>query len=132
MSEHEWEKMNAILKQYIDDQILKSEHHVETLINLKFDSLKEATELARENIDTRLANMNEFRGALSDQSKSLYTRQEHELYKEKVDIQLKEFNEWKARQEGKADQSAVNLALAISLIGLAMGFVSFILGLFRI
>lgn len=130
MDENDYNEICKAFKQYTDDQITKMEHHLETITEVKISALKEATSLAKAALETRLVAMNEFRGALSDQNKTLYTRQEHELYKEKIEAQLMEFNEWKNRQEGKADQSSVNMALFISLVGLAIGVISFVLGLF--
>ena len=150
MSEND--KMFGVMKKYIDDEIDHMEHHLEAQLNdrvtastelrdelekrvvestnLKIQSLKEATELARTTLNIRLDSMNEFRGTLKDQSSLMFTRSEHELYKDKVDTWMKEFAEWKAKQEGKADQSAVNTALLLAIIGTSIGIISLLLGLF--
>ena len=150
MSEND--KMFGVMKKYIDDEIDHMEHHLEAQLNdrvtastelrdelekrvvestdLKIQSLKEATELARTTLNIRLDAMNEFRGTLKDQSSLMFTRSEHELYKDKVDTWMREFAEWKAKQEGKADQSAVNTALLLAIIGTSIGIISLLLGLF--
>ena len=120
-------KMFEEMKDYFDEQIKRTERHCVETTDLKFNSLKEATSLAKENLETRLNTMNEFRGALKDNQNLLFTKSEHELYKDKVDEWMRTIDGWKNKQEGKADQSAVNVSLVLSVIGILFGIIGIIM-----
>ena len=120
-----------ICKDYTDQQLEKIEKHLLSLMDARIDALKEATTLARESMEVRLTGMNEFRDSLKDQSQRFQTRGEQEIFSKKIYDDLNDLKEWKNKSIGKADQSTVNLALAISLLGLTLGFLSLLLNLFK-
>ena len=93
-------------------------------VQTQIQSLKEATDLAREGIDFRLAQMNEFRNALKDQSTTFFTKAEHILFMDKVNSDIRELRESRAKLEGKADQTQLNISLIIGVLGLVLGAVS--------
>ncbi len=71
--------------------------------------------------------MNEFREALTDQSKTFITRNEFSLCLEKIESDIRSLRESRSELQGKASQSQVNIALSISVIGIALGFLSLLL-----
>ena len=116
------------LREYID---LKYQH-IESLIDNKILSLDRAVTVAKLENDRRLDAMNEFRAALTDQSKSFITRFEHDTLitkydeqiqtlSEKFDQQIKSLTESRAFLTGKASMSSVYLAYIIAGIGLVLG-----------
>ena len=131
------------LKEYLDSKI----HSLHSEINVKIESLKDATTLARTTMDERLARMNEFRDTLRDQNATFVTREEHNaLIKsiddkfflvtselnsklDKIEDNLRILNESKAKLEGKADQSQVNIALIISIVSIMIGIIGFLIRL---
>jgi hypothetical protein len=129
MMDPETAKMFDQMKAYFDEQIEKSEHHLEAVVNIKFQALEKSTDLSRNALEIRLENMNEFRGTLTDQAKTLYSRQEHDLYAEKVNDQIKSHQSTIDQLKGKADQSAVLLAILFSSVGILLSIIDFIRGL---
>ena len=87
-------------------------------INLQIDDIEKSITLARDQLETRLNSMNEFREQLRDQAGLFYTRKEHEIYKEKVDLQLAGLEKFKVIAESKADRRMVWVAIALSVIAI--------------
>ena len=50
--------------------------HFDTVINLRFEGIEKATDLARASMEKRLDSMNEFRDTLKDQASKFVTRTE--------------------------------------------------------
>jgi lysyl-tRNA synthetase class I len=100
-------------------------------VDVRIKQIEKSTELTHQAIDKRLEGMNEFRDALKDQAAGFFTRKEHELYKEKIDAELKTLQKFQTEMQTKANQSSVNITLGISIIGIILGMVSFIMGFFK-
>jgi len=93
-------------------------------IDDRFITIEEARNLALKAMDTRLATMNEFREALRDTQSRFFTKPEHEAYMKSTEIELRALQDFKLSLETKANQSAVNVALVISGIGILLSIVS--------
>ena len=110
------------LKEYFDTKV----NHLSEELDFKMTSLKEATTLARNSMDERLARMNEFREALKDQNSTFITKAEFRSFCDRVTIELDDLKLSKAKLEGKAEQSSVNISLILAVIGIALAISSFI------
>lgn len=96
-------------------------------IDTRLEAMNKATDMAYKEMDRRLSSMNEFRDSLKDQSNTFFTKAEQDLYREKIEGEIRALREYKAVLESKASQSAVNLSTALSFIGLLLGVISLIL-----
>ncbi len=116
------------LKEYLDERFKSLELQIESQSRLQnqHNILNElAIKTAKENTDTRLAQMNEFREQMKDE-RSLYAT------RESVSASAGEIaalREWKSNLEGKASQSSVNTVLVISIISILIGIAGIILGI---
>jgi chaperonin cofactor prefoldin len=97
-------------------------------------AIKEATRLAKDVVDVRLASMNEFRSALSDQADSFLTRTEYQAQHQnlesrftRMDEDIRMLRESRAELQGKASQSQVNVALMVAAIGIALSVLGLML-----
>jgi gamma-glutamyl:cysteine ligase YbdK (ATP-grasp superfamily) len=120
-------------------------------IEARLTSIDKATDLAYQKMEIRLANMNEFRSALSDQTSRFITRVESQAARDSIKVELKvemekikadlkeELSEvcsdvevlrdFKSTMEGKASQHSVNVALVLGLIGAGVGVLSMLLAI---
>jgi len=105
----------------------KSMVHLKELFNSEIRSIDRATDIARVGMEKRLEGMNEFRQQLNDQAKEFITRPELNAIRKEIEADIRILRESKATLEGKADQKAVNIAMAISLIGLIIGVIAIII-----
>jgi len=94
------------------------------LVMSKFEGNDKATQLAYDSMNKRLEGMNEFRDQLKDQASRFITRDEFGIITNRLIEDIRELREGKARLEGKADQSSVNKAFTLSIIGLVVALVS--------
>ena len=77
-------------------------------------------------LERRLEAMNEVREALRDQSETFVTHVEHRAVcdrLERIERDIRELRESRAELQGKASQTSVMWAYAISLLGLIVGIV---------
>lgn len=102
-----------------DDYRVPLKEHIES----RLTALEQATTIAAHAMDKRLDGMNEFREALKDQASRMATRQEVEDKMAAVERDLRELREFRNMMRGKADQQAVNLALALSVLGMAISII---------
>ena len=123
---------NVSLKEYFEHKLVDAEDKV----NLKIDSLKEATILARESMDERLGKMNEFRDALKDQNQTFLTKSEHDAYLKYMNDQhiatgkeLADLKKSRDEAAGKASQSQVMIASVIAIVGTTIAVISLMLRL---
>jgi hypothetical protein len=116
------------LKEYVEARIDAMYHNFE----VRIQALEKATTIASESMEKRLEGMNEFRSQLKDQSLTFFTRQEHILYKEAIDNDIRSLRESRANQEGKASQQSVIIAFALTGISLMIGSLSFLLAIVSI
>jgi len=108
---------------YIEKRI----NHLKELFGSELRSIDRATDIARVGMEKRLEGMNEFRQQLNDQAKEFITRPELNAIRKEIEADIRILRESKATLEGKADQKAVNIAMAISLIGLIIGVIAIII-----
>src|ERR1019366_7802014 len=78
-------------------------------------------------LEKRLDSMNEFRESLKDQANLMLTRNEHEIYIQKVDSDIRILRESRAELAGKASQASVNITFLVALIGSLSGLVTLFL-----
>jgi hypothetical protein len=86
-------------------------------------SLKEATSIAKNEMDKRLEGMNEFRNQLKDQSNTYFTKGEHEQFAKRIEEDIRSLRESRASLEGKASQNAVNVSYIIAVMALIISVV---------
>lgn len=93
----------------------------------KFEDLDKASCLIAAGLEKRLDSMNEFRSTLTDQATHFITRAEYVTNHDRVVDDIKGLRESRAELQGKASQSAVNIATGIAVIGLVVAVVGFII-----
>lgn len=115
------------LKEYFDKLMSEAEAKANIRMDaigakcdLKVDALKEATVLARETMDERLAKMNEFRDTLKDQNSTFVTKAEFKTFCENTAISINSLNESRSEAKGKASQNSVWVAYVIAGISIAL------------
>lgn len=111
------------LKKYFESKVKNIYHTM--VLNSKL--IERSTKLAAKSLETRLEHMNEFRAAMSDQSKHYLTKQEFTIQHERVMEDIKILRESKANLEGKASTKSVMIAYIISGIGLLISLITLIL-----
>ncbi len=87
---------------------------IERQVNTQITSLKDATTLAKFEMDKRLEGMNEFRNQLKDQANMYFTKSEHEQFGKRIEDDIRSLRESRATLEGKASQNSVLIAYAIA------------------
>jgi GAF domain-containing protein len=95
-------------------------------IDMRFHGLERATAIADEQMDRRLATMNEIRSALSDQATKFVTCSEMEAEMKVIRAELRILNDFRVSLEAKASQQSVILSLLLSLVGVALGVASYL------
>ena len=92
--------------------------------------LKLQIEHARRGMEKRLDAMNEFRGALKDQTDKMLPREEYYIQHENIIREVKALNTFKDEMKGAASREEVNRATAFGVLGIAIGVIGIILGYF--
>jgi hypothetical protein len=99
-------------------------------INRRFDENEKATTLARTQMETRLEGMNEFRETLRDQAGRFVTRAELDLVctnmtekAEGRETRIRSLEESRAELHGKASQSQMYGAYALSALAILVGVI---------
>ena len=90
-------------------------------VEQKFKATEEARRLALEAMDKRLDTMNEFRATLRDQSTTFMTKVAHEAYVEKVDLQIRQLQDFKLLLDTKASSRDVTWSWILSAISIVIG-----------
>lgn len=83
-------------------------------------------------MERRLSGMNEFRDALKDQNAQFVRRDRFDGSIEKIEADIRALQLSKATLEGKASQTSVYIAYAISLTGLLFGLINLLKPLFEV
>lgn len=112
--------VDLLYKEENDDLLALKE-----LLCVKIDALEKATSLAKENMELRLLNMNEWRQQSKDREE-LFARQ---AVINTMDGRIDELEISKANLAGRASQSSVYIAYAFSLIGVVLGLIDLLLRL---
>ena len=115
------------LREYVDQRLADMQRHYDT----RLEAVQDATTVACEANERRLAGLNEFRAQLSDQAARLITRAEVDLLIARVDADIKSLQLTRAALEGKASQASVNAAQLMAWIGIALGVVGTLLSIIR-
>lgn len=95
--------------------------------NNRFEAMDKAVSTATSSLDKRLDTMNEFRNTLKDQNATFLTKTEYDNRHTELSKQIEDLKLSRAEMAGKASQSSVNLAYAVTGIGLIISIVSLIL-----
>ena len=109
----------------------------------RINALEKAIVVARESMEKRLEQMNEWRAQLSENERSYLPRTEFQAHHAKLegDLQkaidsfnddIRSLRESRATLEGKASQSSVNLAMIIAIIGIAISGLTLIFHVLKI
>ena len=93
---------------------------LEKLMDTKLNGIARTTDAVARDLDRRLEGMNEFRAQLEAQAKTLANKAEVELELKRIRDQIEAMQMWQHRQEGKASQQSVNVALLMALVGLLL------------
>jgi hypothetical protein len=98
-------------------------HALKELLCVKIEALDKATSLAKENMELRLAGMNEWRQQSKDREETFARKEDAGKVEERVNqLELS-----KATLEGKASQLSVYISYGIAFIGVILGIVDLIL-----
>ena len=100
---------------------------LDTYTRDRFNWLEESTNKLATNMDRRLDGMNEFRGALTDQSALYATRKEMEALHQVIESDLRVLRDSRAKLEGSASQNSVLVALAFAAAGVLIGVVNILM-----
>jgi len=109
----------SFFKKYIKEKIRR----VNDTAKLRYMSVKEATTLAKTEVDVRLAGMNEFREALKDNNNSFIYRNEYQIQIDKLNDDIQSLKETRANTEGKASMTSVYISYAIAIIALTISII---------
>ena len=115
-------RINA-LREYVDLQVLSLSKHLEA----QSRSHDEARSLAAENLDARLAKLNELREQVTAQEIKYATKNETYLKFDVLEKEVKELQLSRAEMSGKASQNAVIFAWGIGAAGLVTAVISLLL-----
>ena len=118
---------HVALKEFVEKVI---EGH-ERLNEARFQSVERAVDVASKQMEKRLEGMNEFRDSLKDQTSRFFTREEFHGAHNPIIKDIEELKLSRAALEGKASQKSVNVAYAISAIGIVISIVSLAIYLSR-
>jgi len=113
------------LKEYLEARIndLQNRSDVSWRLHQAAIDKSEAT------MNTRLQHMNEWRAQLKDERSTFVTLTEYNLAQKFIMDSLRRLELSAAVLEGKASQSAVNRALAFSVISAILGLAGMVIGL---
>ena len=89
-------------------------------IDLRFNTVEEATAMARQSMEKRLDGMNEFRDTLKDQAAKFVTVSEVTQTTQRLVDDIKVLQRYQATMEGKASQSSVYIGYGISLVAIIL------------
>lgn len=92
--------------------------------------LKTQIEYSRIGMEKRLDGMNEFRGALKDQTDKMMPREEYYIQHENLIREIKTLNTFKDEMKGAASRADVNRSTAFGVMGIVIGIIGIILGFF--
>jgi hypothetical protein len=84
-----------------------------------------ALDKAENATNIRLANMNEFRAALTDASKSYINREYYESRHQMLQNQIDDLRIFKGELMGKASQNSVIFAYILGLVGIVLSIIDF-------
>ncbi len=111
----------------INGQVVSLKEYIES----RLTSIAESTRVRADALESRFQSVNEFRAALSDQAAQFVTRREMESKIDKLcgDIEgvgddIKNLDAFKNQLQGKANQSAVNIAYLFSAGSLLLAIIA--------
>lgn len=98
-------------------------------LEMRLLEVEKARAVAYQTMERRLEGMNEFRDTLRDQAARFMTREEYMLALKPIEEDIRSLRETRAALQGKANQSALNLTLGLSVLGTLLAVVSIVLRL---
>ena len=121
---------NISNREYVDAKIKSAERESEARVL----GIEKAYDIARISMDKRLEGMNEFRGALKDQTGLMIRREEFDIQhaalkvelgtkQHYIEEELKSVHLEQATLKGKASQSYVNITFLVSCIAIAIAII---------
>lgn len=113
---------NVTLKEHLEDKI-KQERELRE-IQLKDKTL--ALEIAREDINRRLEQMNELRQQINEERIHYFPRAEYAFFKDKIEGEIRLLRDSKVAIESKASQLSVLITLGLSILGIFLSILSFL------
>jgi len=113
------------LKEHLESRLGELGRYTES----RLCSIEKATEVAKVAMERRLEGMNEFRDTLKDQAARFVTQQEFDARLDPLLARISALERSESRAEGKASQGAVNVAMALSLLGLLLSAVALLVRL---
>jgi len=110
----------------LEEKIDEIDHETRGLLDLRTEvtAMKEASRLAKENVDLRLAAMNEFRDAMKDQTDTFLPRAEYLTRHESIEKDIRSLRESRAELLGKASQNSVVVAYIIAAVGIGLSVIA--------
>ena len=112
------------LREYLESRM----NELREYVDIRLQSIEQATTLARSSMNLRLDSMNEFRDALKDAASRQVTREELAVIVDRFRTDIDELKQYRATMDGKASQSSVNITLVIAVLSLALGAVKLLMG----
>jgi hypothetical protein len=113
--------MEAGVRDAIKDRVSVREH-----LESRLQGIEKAVEVAFTENKAKLAVMNEFRGQLTDQTRTFVTKAEHEARVGRMAQDVQMLLESKARLEGKASAASVYVIGALSIISTVVAVLAFL------
>jgi hypothetical protein len=107
------------------------QEHLEKMMELQFNGMDTAINLARESMEKRLDTMNEFRDSLRDQASRFLPKAEFEASQIRITDEIKILNRSKDILSGKASQNSVILFGIISVTALVVGIMDLLVRIYR-
>jgi hypothetical protein len=107
------------LRDHLQQQLVAQRDYFE----MRLASIAQATELAAKTQDARFGNVNEFRGALTDLSNRMATRQELDLQLDKLRGDIVDLKRSRDEASGKASQTSVIVSMLFGVSGLVVAIV---------
>ena len=121
-----------IIDKHLDERLSA----LEKLVDAKFEKVTVSTVLAAESLDKRLDAMNEFRGALKDQTDRSLSRAEYDIHHQRIVEDIRSLRESRSEIQGKASQEDVekakgvgNRAFTVSVISVIMVILGLIINI---
>lgn len=113
------DRMNAL-----KELLQKGIRHEREYFEAKIQGIEKSLSVAADVLKVRLDTSDEFRSQLGDRINESFTRPEHDLFKDRVDSDIRELRESKARIEGRTTMATILAALA-AMVALMDGVLRF-------
>ena len=92
-------------------------------VDVRFEAISQQRQATEKTLDARLESMNEFRQAITDQSRTFMTKEEYRLAHSPLAEDAQEFRDFMSKHQGKASQNQVLAAYALAVVSMILGIV---------